>query len=75
MTTFRNTSTFQGVKEFTTDIGEQVRAIDEGASWGIYVLDSEGNTYVRHATVIKRNSDTPRKIWTRVIDESEWEGV
>lgn len=67
MSIFRNTSIFQGVKTFKTDTGEEVRAMDEGYSWGIYVLDSEGTAYVRYATVIKHNADTPRKIWAKVV--------
>jgi hypothetical protein len=62
MTTFKNTSIFQCVVEFSTG-AENVRAMSGGATWGIYI--QEGDSYIRQGVIERKKRDTPRKIWDR----------
>ena len=64
MAFFEDTGMFKGMMSFDTDTGEEVRAIDEGATWGVYVF--EDGAFQRLATVRRTPGDTPRDVWDRI---------
>jgi hypothetical protein len=66
---FKDISIFQGVTQFITDCGTEVRAHhDSGAVWEIYIL--EDGCFVYKGRVRRFAKDTPRKIWNEYCDRS-----
>jgi hypothetical protein len=65
MTPFKDTSIMQGVLEFVTDTGEEVRAMDRTIHWDILI--KEGDAYIYCGSAIKVDDDTPEIIWDRYV--------
>ncbi len=63
MKSFEDFSIMQGVIEFKTDSEQFVRAVDEGQTWGIYLLASD--SYIRQGAVMRHSRDTPIDVWDR----------